>query len=76
MPEKLVSWECPRCSRHLEGFAILTHHARSVAAHALRVAADRFDEDAKTATEAKQSRLANQFTKQALDSRMLADTLE
>ncbi len=44
--------------------------------HGLRIAAVRFDDDARTMELAKQRRLAEQFKQQAEDSRLLADQLE
>lgn len=69
-------WSCPRCDKHLSGLALLDNQDRGIAVHALRVAADRFDEDAKVAREANQPRLAEQFEKQARESRQLADEID
>jgi propanediol dehydratase small subunit len=46
------------------------------AVHALRVAAERFQDDALTAREAGHPRLAEQFIRQATDSEGLAEQLE
>jgi len=58
----------------------LTEDEVSTIVHALRVAADCFDEDRKEALETKMfgsyRRLADQFAKQARESRALADEIE
>jgi hypothetical protein len=48
----------------------------STITNALRVAATRFDESAKVCGEAGHPRLVEQFTRQALDSRAVADRIE
>jgi hypothetical protein len=52
-----------------------TPQERSTAWHALTLAAERFDLDAKVATETGHPRLAEQFERQAKDSRALADRM-
>lgn len=57
----------------------LTDSQFSTVTHALRVAADRFDEDVKTILdlgELEGRRLAEQFKRQADESRALADLIE
>lgn len=70
------SWSCPRCAKHLDGLMLVDRQDRRTAAHALEVAANCFDEDAKTAREANQIRVAEQFEKQARESRELAERFE
>ncbi len=67
---------CPSCKRHLGDLALLTSEERHTAAHALGVAALAFDEDAKTAHAAGQTRTAKAFEKQARESRELAEGIE
>lgn len=53
---------------------VLTPKQQGIAVHALRVAAERFTEDAKVSASIKgHERLSEQFTLQAIDSRELAD---
>jgi hypothetical protein len=52
----------------------LNQDQKQTLVHALRVAAERFGEDAKTC--AFNPRLAEQFVRQAAESRDLADTLD
>jgi hypothetical protein len=54
----------------------LTSNERQTANHALLLAAERFDEDAKASREAGQARLAEQFERQARESRELAERME
>jgi propanediol dehydratase small subunit len=55
---------------------LLSPDERATITHGLRVASDRFDEDAKVARQAGHPRLAEQFERQAADSRQISDALE
>ena len=54
----------------------LTAGERQTAHHALMLAAERFDEDANECRKADQPRLAEQFDRQARESRDLAERME
>jgi len=87
MPETLITWNCPFCTRHLGGVAIVHHPARKIIAAALHMAAQQYAADASTNKAAAEEagaghvgdghrRIAEQFERQAEECEQLANRLD
>ena len=69
-------WCCPQCKCHLGGLSLVNASERATIANGLRIAVAQFEEDARTAHDNMQPRVAQQFEQQARETQHLIEEFE